>query len=55
MVHCERCGPHVRATIAYRRGTSVWAFCPHHARQHDKVLKRMGYTRQTLEAMIHSG
>lgn len=55
MVTCERCGPAVAAAVAYRRGTSVFAFCRHCSRIHDVVLRGIGYTRQTLEAMAASG
>ena len=52
---CDRCGPSVRATISYRRGSSVWSWCDHHAREYHPALTKAGYTRQTLEAMIASG
>lgn len=50
---CDRCG--ARAAIGYRRGSSVWRWCKHHARDHDKALREAGYTRQTLDAMAASG
>lgn len=55
MVTCERCGPSTAASIAYRRGQSVFAFCRHCARTHDVKLRGIGYTRQSVEAMSHSG
>lgn len=51
---CDRCG--AMASIAYRKPDAPdWDFCKHHAREVDVVLRGLGYTRQTLEAMIHSG
>lgn len=52
-VACDRC--RARSSVAYRRGESVWSFCRHHAREHDKALRGIGYTRQTIGAMVHSG
>lgn len=52
-VPCDRC--RVRSTIAYRRGSDVWVFCRHHARESDVTLRGLGYTRQTIGAMAASG
>lgn len=52
-MRCDRCP--ARAVITYKRGTSRFVWCPHHARDYHAELVRIGYTRQTLEAMAASG
>ena len=45
---CSRCGPAVRALIAYRNGALTLEFCGHHAREHHDALTAQGFTRHAL-------